>query len=170
MEVKTLTVQLYKIKIMILKRTNRQIDYLVVHCTATRENQFISVEDVRRWHLNRGWSDIGYHYLIYLDGTIKKGREDYKVGAHVKGFNRKSIGISYVGGVDRDLRPKDTRTHEQKEALCELLKELKELYPKAQIKGHREFSKDLNNNGVIEPFEFSKACPSFDASNEYDYI
>lgn len=155
---------------MKLKKTNRRIDYLVVHCTATRENQHITVEQVRKWHTDKGWSDIGYHYLIYLDGTIKKGREDYKIGAHVKGFNSHSIGISYVGGVDANLKPKDTRTEAQKESLCGLLKGLKDLYLNAEIKGHREFSKDLNNNGVIEPFEFSKACPSFDASSEYDYI
>ena len=155
---------------MNLKKTNKRIDYLVVHCTATKENQHITVEDVRKWHTNKGWSDIGYHYLIYLDGTIKKGREDNKQGAHVKGYNKHSLGICYVGGVDKDLKAKDTRTEAQKEALCYLLKELKEFYPNAEIKGHRDFSKDLNNNGVIEPFEWSKMCPCFDAINEYDYI
>ena len=155
---------------MIIKKTNREIKHLVVHCTATREKQHITVDQVRKWHTDKGWSDIGYHYLIYLDGTIKKGREDYKIGAHVKGFNKNSIGIAYVGGVDKDLKPKDTRTEAQKETLCELLKELKSLYLNAEIRGHRDFSKDLNNNGVIEPFEFSKACPSFDSFDEYDYI
>jgi len=155
---------------MNLKRTRRRIDWLVVHCTATREGQDISIEQIRQWHLNRGWSDIGYHYVIDLDGNILEGRPVTRIGAHVRGFNRYSIGITYVGGVDRNLAPKDTRTTRQKVALEWLLKELKKHHPLAKIQGHRDFSKDINNNGIIEPFEWVKACPSFDAKREYKYI
>ena len=156
-----------------LKSTNRKIDYLVVHCTATREGQHITVEDIRRWHTKpkkqggRGWSDIGYHYVIYLDGSIHEGRPVTRIGAHVKGFNKHSIGITYVGGVGENLAPKDTRTPQQKASLLWLLDELKCYYPGAKIWGHRDFSPDKNNNGIIEPFEWMKACPSFDAKGEY---
>lgn len=159
-----------EINVSNLKDTNRRIDYLVVHCTATREGQHITVEDIRRWHMNKGWSDIGYHYVIYLDGSIHKGRPVSRIGAHVKGFNKYSIGITYVGGVSKDLAPKDTRTYEQKKALSLLLSELKCRHPKAKIMGHRDFSPDKNNNGIIEPFEWMKACPSFDAKGEYSNL
>lgn len=153
-----------------MRYTRRKIDYLVVHTTATREGQHITVDDIRRWHMNKGWSDIGYHYVVYLDGTIKEGRPVSKIGAHVKGFNRNSIGITYVGGVDKNLTPKDTRTTAQKKALVELLRDLKSFYPTATIQGHRDFSPDKNRNGIIEPFEWMKACPCFDAKNEYKNI
>lgn len=130
----------------------RRIDKLIIHCTATREGEDFSVNDIRRWHLARGWSDIGYHYLIRLDGTIERGRPIKKIGAHCKGQNKYSVGICYVGGCDEDMKPKDTRTPEQREALHALLLELKTVYPLATIHGHNEFS--------------SKACPSFDVQTE----
>lgn len=156
--------------VYIPKKSKRQIKDIVVHCTATREGVYLSVDEIREWHIKKGWSDIGYHYVIYLDGSIHEGRPVDRVGAHVKGFNRKSIGITYVGGVDVNLNPKDTRTQEQKESLERLLINLKRLYPSAKTKGHRDFSKDLNNNGVIEPFEWMKVCPSFDAKKEYKHL
>lgn len=145
----------------------RRIDYLVVHCSATFADMDIDAKTVDVWHKKRGWKGIGYHYFIKLDGTIEKGRPDKDIGAHVKGFNKNSIGICYAGGLAKNRAPKDTRTPEQKASLEALLIRLKDQHPKAEIKGHREFSPDLNNNGVIEPFEFSKACPSFNASLEY---
>ena len=134
----------------------RDIDKIIVHCTATREGAPVSLDTVRRWHLERGWSDIGYHYLILLDGTIERGRPEHIQGAHVKGYNRNSIGVSYVGGVDRELNPKDTRTQDQKDSLHNLLSNLMASYEDATLHGHNEFS--------------PKACPSFDVSKEYDYI
>lgn len=148
----------------------RAIKHIVVHCTATKEHQEIDATDIDRWHKQRGWSGIGYHYVVLLDGTVQKGRLDSKIGAHVKGFNRKSIGVVYVGGLDENLAPKDTRTTAQKEALVELLQELKCKYPEAEILGHRDFSPDINNNGTIEPFEFIKVCPCFNAKTEYNEI
>jgi N-acetylmuramoyl-L-alanine amidase len=134
----------------------REINRIIVHCTATPENRVVTVEEVRQWHKARGWSDIGYHIMIYLDGTVHEGRPIERSGAHCKGQNKNSIGIAYVGGVDKDMNPKDTRTEEQKEALCNILEHYKTKYPKVEIFGHRDFS--------------SKACPSFDATKEYENI
>ena len=136
----------------------REIDLIVVHCSATPEGKHFSTETIRDWHVKeRGWSDIGYHYIVELDGKVKTGRPVQRAGAHVKGHNRNSIGICYVGGMTKDMKsPKDTRNDEQLESLECLLLELKLKYPKAIIKGHRDFS--------------TKACPSFDATEEYNYI
>ena len=134
----------------------RKIDKLIVHCSATREGQYISVDTIRDWHVNgRGWNDIGYHFYIDLDGNILKGRDIAKIGAHVAGHNRYSIGICYCGGVEEDGKtPKDTRNEKQKEALLAVLRTLKAMYPDASIHSHRDFAK--------------KACPSFDATSEYE--
>ncbi|PZT91980.1 N-acetylmuramoyl-L-alanine amidase [Sphingomonas sp.] len=134
----------------------RAITSIAVHCTATREGQPFHVADVRAWHKAQGWNDIGYHFLVALDGTIEIGRPKAQVGAHVAGHNAKSIGIVYVGGVAKDGRtPKDSRTPEQKAAMVDLLRVLKAAHPGAVIQGHRDYPK------------VAKACPSFDAKREY---
>ena len=135
----------------------REINKVIVHCTATPEGRHTTVEDIRRWHKEKGWSDIGYHYVIYLDGTVHEGRPVERSGAHCKGHNKTSIGIAYVGGIDKDtFKAKDTRTDEQREALVDMLEYLKTTYPKVTIYGHRDFSE--------------KACPSFDAKKEYENV
>ena len=135
----------------------RRIDKIIVHCSATPEGKDYSVDTIRKWHLQRGFSDIGYHYIIYRDGSIHTGRDESVIGAHCKGHNSNSIGVCYIGGVAADGKtPKDTRTSEQKQSLLKLLKELKVKYPKASIHGHRDFA--------------NKACPSFDATKEYSSI
>lgn len=131
----------------------RQIEKIIIHCTATPEGRVVTVKDVDTWHRQRGFSGIGYHYLIGLNGEVWKGRPLETPGAHVVGHNAKSIGICYVGGLDRSMNPKDTRTVLQKDALLKLLKELKAKFPGATIHGHREFA--------------AKACPCFDVKNEY---
>jgi len=133
----------------------RNIDEIIIHCTATRENVPITVEQVRRWHvIENGWSDIGYHFLIDLEGVVHNGRPIERSGAHVKGHNKSTIGIAYVGGCDVDLNPKDTRTEKQKETLVSLIKELKVKYTKInKVTGHNVYA--------------SKACPCFDAVTEY---
>lgn len=136
----------------------RDIKYIVVHCSATPENKDVDVEDVRGWHLNIGWCDIGYHYFIKLDGTLQEGRPLEIPGAHVKGYNKHSIGICYAGGVDDRMNAKDTRTELQKITLVNLLKVLRKDHPDAVILGHRDF------RGV------AKACPSFNAKKEYEWI
>ena len=135
----------------------RKINKIIVHCTATPEGRYVSVDDIRRWHLDRGWSDIGYHYVIDLYGMIHEGRPLYRSGAHTKGHNSDSIGITYVGGMSSDMScSMDTRTDEQKETLDFFLKYLKNIHPNAEIFGHRDFS--------------NKDCPSFDARSEYKSI
>ena len=135
----------------------RSINEIIIHCSATREGQQVTVDTIRDWHLAKGWNDIGYHFYIDLDGTINKGRDIDKMGAHCKGHNRNSIGICYCGGVEADGKtPKDTRTQEQKDSLLNVLKTLKAMYPEAVIYSHNEFA--------------NKACPSFDATEEYENI
>lgn len=160
-----------------LKRSKRKISYIVVHCTATREGQERTVAELREEHKHKGWSDIGYHYVITLDGKTHLGRDVDLTGAHVNGHNSNSIGIAYVGGLKdvpgvpySKLPAKDTRTEEQKAALYSLLTDLRKLYPNAKICGHRDFSPDKNGNGTIEPNEFIKWCPSFNATKEYSKI
>lgn len=145
---------LSKLNLSVNKRTIKE---LIVHCSATPEGKDYSVDTIRQWHLQRGFSDIGYHYVIYRDGSIHIGRDESIIGAHCTGHNTNSIGVCYIGGCASDGKtPKDTRTTEQKQSLVKLLKELKTKYPQASIHGHRDFS--------------SKACPSFDATKEYSSI
>jgi N-acetylmuramoyl-L-alanine amidase len=149
---------------------NYNTKYITVHCSATKEGINITAADIDRWHKSKGWSGIGYHYVVRIDGKVEVGRPINKVGAHVYRHNRNNIGVCYIGGVGSQNEPKDTRTFAQKESLVKLLKELKRKHPNAIIQGHRDFSPDLNKNGIIEPFEFTKACPCFDAKKEYEHI
>lgn len=137
----------------------RNIDKLIVHCTATPEFKDFDVEDVRSWHVKgNGWSDIGYHYLIKLDGTVEEGRPIERSGAHVAGHNKNSIGIAYVGGMDKNMDEWiDTRTVEQKDSLFNLLMDLKYEYPDSIVYGHNDFTD-------------KKVCPCFDAKSEYEEI
>ncbi len=140
----------------------RKINKIIVHCTATQEGRDIGVEWCRKVHLRKGWRDVGYHFVIRLDGEVEEGRPIEMSGAHTKGHNWDSIGVCYAGGVEAERGDngkwiaKDTRTEEQKDSLVDLLCQLKDSYPKAIIYGHRDFS--------------SKACPSFDAKKEYENI
>lgn len=153
-----------------INKSKRTITDIVIHCTATRSWQDFSADDIRRMHKAQGWADIGYHYVVRLDGTIENGRDVDKIGAHVSGHNANSIGVVYVGGLDNQGNAKDTRTENQKCALLNLLIDLRKLYPKAKISGHRDFSPDLNGNGTIEPWEWIKECPCFDTAAEFRRI
>lgn len=138
-------------------KSRRRITEIIVHCTATPEGKDYTVSDIRRWHKQQGWSDIGYHYVVYRSGQIVGGRSIDLVGAHCQGHNANSIGVCYVGGVATDGKtPKDTRTPDQREAMVFLLKFLRDIYPQARIRGHRDFAQ--------------KACPSYDATYEYRYL
>lgn len=141
----------------ILKQSKRTIKEIIVHCTATPEGRIETVQSIRNMHKAKGWSDIGYHYLIGLNGECWEGRNVNLIGAHCEGHNSNSIGVCYVGGVDKKMQAKDTRTEKQKDALVALLKDLRKLYPKAKIYGHHDFNK-------------GKSCPCFDAKNEYKNI
>jgi len=133
----------------------RKINKIIIHCTATPEGREHDVADIRRWHLKRGFNDIGYHYLIHIDGTIEEGRPINKQGAHCSGENRGSIGLCYVGGMSKDMKKaKDTRTQAQKDSLIKLIHELIYKYNKDMtIHGHNEYA--------------NKACPSFNVQEEY---
>lgn len=131
----------------------RVITAIILHCTATPEGEDYTVEQIRQMHLARGFSDIGYHFLIGRDGKVHAGRPTAIAGAHCKDHNTQSIGISYVGGCPARTTPgwrdksKDTRTPAQEAALVKLVKELLKQYPGATVHGHNEFA--------------NKACPSF---------
>lgn len=159
----------------------RKINEIIVHCTATPEGREVTVKEVDAWHRARKFNGIGYHYLIYLDGSIHIGRDIEKQGAHCSGHNKYSIGVCYVGGAAKDGKtPKDTRTTEQKAAIAKLLRELHNKFPKATLHGHREFVCSRVQNGICKScidckfnkpicLLAAKACPCFDV-HEYDYI
>ena len=135
----------------------RHLDKIILHCSATREGQHITVDTMREWHLKRGWSDIGYHYVIYIDGSVHEGRPIEKIGAHTKGQNTGSIGICYVGGVEKDGKtPKDTLNELQETAMVNLIKALREQYGDMTLHGHNEFA--------------AKACPSFKVYEKFDWL
>ncbi|ULB33003.1 N-acetylmuramoyl-L-alanine amidase [Proteiniphilum propionicum] len=131
----------------------RKINKIIIHCSATPEGRHVTVQDIDRWHRDRGFSQIGYHWVIYLDGSIHKGRSEEIAGAHVVGHNANSVGICYIGGVDEMMRPKDTRTKEQRATMRSLVSSLKNKHPDATVHGHNEFA--------------AKACPSFDVKKEF---
>lgn len=131
----------------------RQIKEIILHCSATAEGRDYTVADIDRWHKARGWRGIGYHYVIYRNGSVHPGRPVEQIGAHCTGHNANSIGVCYIGGCAADGKtPKDTRTPQQREALRRLVADLQKQYPSATVHGHREFA--------------AKACPSFDVKTE----
>ncbi len=132
----------------------RDIKGIIIHCSATKPDMDIGVEEINKWHLMRGWSGIGYHYVIRRDGKLENGRDIEKNGAHVKGHNKGTIGICLVGGIDSRQNPENNFTDAQFKTLQELIEGMVfEPYVKggAYIKGHNEFS--------------SKACPSFNVQD-----
>ena len=147
----------------------RPLHTIAVHCTATPEGNEYTVDTIRGWHRQLGWSDIGYHYIVHLDGKIDAGRPLDEIGAHVAGHNTGSIGISYIGGCSTDGKTaKDTRTAAQKAALRKLIGDLVRQYPTIRaVKGHRDFSPDKDGDGKITRREWNKECPCFDAIPEY---
>lgn len=156
----------------------RKIDLIVIHCSASQENINYTFDQLRKDHKARGFRDCGYHYYIRRDGTRFLGRELAEMGAHVGDVhkNQNSVGICYEGGLDRRGKAKDTRTEAQKEeilnTILEVLTRLKEIQPNVKIKivGHRDLSPDLDGDGVVEPHEWVKLCPCFDATKEYKDI
>lgn len=136
----------------------RRIDNIILHCSATPEGKDYTVAQIRQWHLKRGFSDVGYHFVIYSDGSVHRGRPENRVGAHTTGQNAHSIGVCYIGGCEAtkndkgEYPPKDTRTPAQRSALVKLVAELRSKYPGASVHGHNEFA--------------NKACPSFNVQKE----
>lgn len=137
-----------------VQQCERRITEVIVHCSATPAGRDVTAADIRRWHKEeRGFADIGYHFVVRLDGRVECGRRLSVAGAHCRGHNSRSVGVCYVGGIGSDGRPADTRTPAQRQALLGLLTALRRRFPSASIHGHRDFA--------------AKACPSFDATAEY---
>ncbi len=151
------------------------IDSIVIHCTASREGQDVRASDIDKMHKERGFAMIGYNYVVDLDGTVEVGRPLSRDGAHCntagtsgKAYNKHSIGIVYVGGLDRNGKAKDTRTYAQKKALVKLVYRLMDEYPKIkEVIGHRDASPDKNGDGQITANEWIKQCPCFDVRAEF---
>ena len=152
------------------------VDAIVIHCSATRAGQDVRAADIDKWHKERGFKMIGYHYVIDLDGTVETGRPLTMAGAHCntagtsnKPYNKHSIGICYVGGLDENGEPADTRTDAQKLALSKLIyDELLPAFPNVtDILGHRDTSPDINGDGVISKNEWIKVCPCFPVRSEF---
>ena len=130
----------------------KSVDFIVIHSSATPETMDIGLEEIRRWHRQRGFLDVGYHYIIRRDGTIETGRPNTAPGAHARGFNHISLGICMVGGTESNIKkPEANFTHAQWDALGSLVADLHEMHPNAEVLGHRDLPK------------VNKDCPSFDA-------
>ena len=137
-------------------KNRREIRRVILHCSATREGQDVSAKTIKRWHTSppRNWSDIGYHYVIRLDGTIERGRSIYRPGAHTKGHNADSVGVCYIGGVQENGKtPKDTMTEAQERSFRALYSALCIVFDDPSLHGHNEFS--------------TKACPSFKVEDKF---
>lgn len=132
----------------------REIDEIIIHCTATPAGRDVSASDIDQWHRQQGFDCIGYHYVIRLDGSLQVGRPIDKGGAHCKGHNAHSIGIAYVGGIDENGQYADTRTAEQRGTMAVLISFLVRSFSTIKyIRGHRDYA--------------ARACPCFDARKEY---
>jgi N-acetylmuramoyl-L-alanine amidase len=135
----------------------RELKRIILHCSATREGQDVDAATIRKWHLARGWSDIGYHYVIKLDGVVEQGRPLHRIGAHTKGHNADSIGICYIGGLDAQGDAMDTMTGRQRDAFQRLCYALCITFHQPfAIHGHNEFS--------------PKACPSFEVADKFEWL
>ena len=143
----------------------KRTDALIIHCTATLAHQDFRRPEIAAMHRKRGFKDIGYHYLINLSGKVEVGRApDDSIGAHVENFNATTLGVAYVGGLrSADAKPFDTRTPAQTASLEALCRKLLKKYPDAVILGHRDLSPDKDGDGSVEPHEWMKMCPCFDA-------
>lgn len=152
----------------------KRIDAIVIHCTASRAGQDLRAADIDKMHQERGFAMIGYNYVVDLDGTVEVGRPLTRDGAHCntaglsgKSYNKHSIGIVYVGGLDENGNPADTRTPAQKQALADLVYRLINEYPIVEVIGHRDASPDKNGDGMITRNEWIKQCPCFDVRAEF---
>lgn len=146
---------------------------IVIHCSATKETVNYTFEQCQKDHRARGFVKCGYHYFIRRDGTIHIGRSLDLSGAHVQGHNSNSVGICYEGGLDSNGKAKDTRTEKQREAIIKCIREVLDYTGKGNVKritGHRDLSPDKDADGVVEPNEWVKMCPSFYAEPEYKYL
>lgn len=155
----------------------KTIDAIVIHCSATRAGQDVRAADIDKWHKERGFAMIGYNYVVDLDGTVEVGRPLTRDGAHCNTsglsgspYNKHSIGICYIGGLDAKGNPADTRTPEQKVALEKLVYDLIGKYPTIkEVIGHRDASPDKNGDGKITKNEWIKMCPCYEVRECYPF-
>lgn len=154
-----------------------KIDAIVIHCSATRRGQDFTADDIDRWHREQGFAMIGYNYVVRIDGTVETGRPLTMDGAHCSlaghsglSYNRHSVGICYVGGLDDHGNAADTRTDDQKRAMEVLIAKLVARYPVKEIIGHRDASPDINADGIVDSRDWIKSCPCFDARAEYGHL
>ena len=140
----------HRSRILMQKLNKEAVRFIAVHCAATSPDMNIGVDEIRQWHKAKGWSDVGYHYVIRRDGVVQAGRSLEFQGAHVQGHNHESIGVCLVGGINQAGVPDANFTAAQYASLESLVKLLLPRYPGAVVRGHRDFP------GV------TKACPSFD--------
>lgn len=138
------------------------VKFIVIHCSATSPALDVGAEEISEWHRARGFLRIGYHFVVRRDGSIERGRPLNTQGAHASGFNDKSIGICWVGGVDTKGAVQDNRTPAQRLALARLVAAMARQFPDAEVVGHRDLTPDRNRDGVVSPNEWLKGCPSFD--------
>ena len=134
----------------------RPLNRIILHCTATKEGAPCTVGTIREWHLKRKFSDIGYHYVIYADGSVNIGRPLDIAGSHSKGQNHDSVGVAYVGGLNREGKPCDTMTVNQEIAFMTVVNSLRALFGDMSVHGHNEYSR--------------KACPSFDVQKKFGFL
>lgn len=135
-------------------KERKETKHVIIHCAATKPSMDVGVREIRQWHKERGFLDVGYHFIIRRNGTIEDGRDVNQVGAHTVGQNETSVGVCLVGGVDDKLQPQANFTPQQMATLRKLLGELKVKFPESVVKGHRDFA--------------AKACPSFDVKRWLD--
>jgi len=147
----------------------RRIDCIVIHCAATKPGMDIGVSEIRGWHRQRGFSDVGYHRVIRRDGSVEKGRTDAEAGAHVAGYNSNSFGICLVGGIDDRGNAACNYTEAQWRALAELVREVQRAYgvPGERVFGHRDMPSrtGVTIEQIVKGTGFAKvqkACPCFD--------
>lgn len=144
---------------------------IVIHCSAGNQRQ--RALEIKEWHLRpvsrggRGWKMPGYHYVVEADGTVVALCDENAVANGAKGYNHESIHVCYTGGIDSAGRPCDTRTAAQRASLQRIVREICSRHPIRRIAGHRDLSPDVNGNGHVDPYEWIKACPSFDVSAEF---
>lgn len=125
-------------------------DFIAIHCSASPPDCDWGAKDIDRMHRARGWRGIGYHFVICRDGSIEEGRPLMEPGAHVRGYNSRSVGICMIGGVDNNMKPENNFADPQWSSLAALVRQMKAEFPNAKVKGHNEFP------------NVAKACPSFD--------
>lgn len=150
----------------------QRTDLIVFHCSATKPSAHIGVEQIREWHIAKGWADVGYHLVITRAGDLQAGRPLDQVGAHVAGFNANSVAVCMVGGLDElgrsFINAPQQYTPKQWETAHVVAAFLRRLYPGARVVGHRDLSPDQNKDGKITPQEWLKTCPGFDAAREFE--